>query len=207
MNNTHKKLGLIGTGVAAVLTLTACFGFEEAYGTPYTEFSLKGKVMDSDDNPIPNVLVAVADPYVGWGASKASCAHGDHAFGTYARCENSTPICDDPSVQPRCEDASEKPYCADESNEPYCVRLQANTTTDAKGEYTLNWQGGKHSESISLVLEDQDGDANGRFDGQSVSIHISDFKKGSCKPTWCSARFSLSKDFVLERHTERPADE
>ncbi|MCL2325678.1 MAG: hypothetical protein FWC40_04175 [Proteobacteria bacterium] len=35
MNNTHKKLGLIGMGVAAAFTLTAC------YGMPYDEFSPK----------------------------------------------------------------------------------------------------------------------------------------------------------------------
>ncbi|MCL2325680.1 MAG: hypothetical protein FWC40_04185 [Proteobacteria bacterium] len=44
MNNTHKKLGLIGMGVAAAFTLTAC------YGMPYGEFRPKSCV-DLDNTP------------------------------------------------------------------------------------------------------------------------------------------------------------
>ncbi|MCL2325677.1 MAG: radical SAM-associated putative lipoprotein [Proteobacteria bacterium] len=207
MNDTHKKLGLIGMGVATVFTLTACI---VEYGTPYAEFSLKGKVTDSDGKPIPDISVAVVDPREKWWSPKASCASDDQEFDTYARCENSTPICDDPSVQPQCEDAFGGPYCADGSDIPYCAEVW-KSTTNAKGEYTLRWNehGAWESdvESKILVIKNQDGSANGLFKDQSVSMNYSEFIRGSCKASGCGAGFTLSKDFVLERHIEQPADE
>jgi len=57
MKDIHKQIGLVGLGVAAVFTLTSC------YGDPYAEFSPKACVLDENSIPIEDGECIVVEPY------------------------------------------------------------------------------------------------------------------------------------------------